>query len=477
MPVSRQQRDSNLVNRRLGRGINMGNMFEAPSEEAWGNPWKSGYFQQIAELGFRHVRIPVRWEPANRSQAQPPYTIDSLFLQRIQQVVDEALANQLMVILNMHHHEALNADPDGQRERFLAQWLQIAEKFASYPNSLVFELLNEPHNNLSSEKWNVLLTEGLSQVRKISPTRTVLIGPAEWGGLSGLSKLALPSDGNIILTLHYYEPFQFTHQGAEWLGQASQAWIGTSWLDLDIEREAIRQQFQPVLHVKATHGIPVHIGEFGAYSRADMHSRVRWTRFLARYFDEQEFSWSYWEFSSSFGIYDPQSRELRKPLVNALLHDPLPDASRTQKKMLMHSNFSSGNDSWILMAHGQAKASEMVGGGSVQVNIENGGQEPWHVQWIRVGLALTKGKSYRITFRASAAAARTLHAYFGKNDHPWSPYNDYPEFTVTNVPSEQFFDVFMKDATDPNARIVFDLGRSSSQVVFHEIRLEELMAG
>lgn len=68
------------VNARLGRGINMGNMFEAPSEDAWGNPWQSGYFKLIAELGFQHVRLPVRWEPVDWSLAEAPYTIrpDSL---------------------------------------------------------------------------------------------------------------------------------------------------------------------------------------------------------------------------------------------------------------------------------------------------------------------------------------------------------------------------------------------------------------
>jgi endoglucanase len=475
MPASSKLRDSALSNRQLGRGINMGNMFEAPSENAWGNPWQSGYFKQIADLGFRHVRIPVRWEPGDRSLAQPPYTIYPQFLQRMQQVVDEALSTQLMVIINMHHHEALNADPVGQRERFLQQWRQIAEYFRAYPNSLVFELLNEPHNNLSPEKWNSLLAEGLSQVRQVSPTRTVLIGPAEWGGLSGLPKLAIPDDSNIILTLHYYDPFQFTHQGAEWLGSDSQAWLGTRWMDLDTEREVIRQQFQAVLNARATHGIPVHVGEFGAYSRADMQSRVRWTRFLARYFDEQEFSWSYWEFSSSFGIYDPQSRELRQPLVNALLHDPLPNATPTQKNLLMRSNFSNGNDSWMLMAHGQAQASESVSNGSVLITIGNGGQEPWHVQWMRSGLPLNQAKQYRITFRASAASARTLHAYMGPNGHPWTPYNNYPAFTITNEPRDYFFDLSMKDIADPGARIVFDLGRSSIQVVFYEIRLEEVI--
>lgn len=48
------------INQKLGRGINLGNMFEAPTETSWGNPYRSDYFKRIASLGFQHVRIPVR---------------------------------------------------------------------------------------------------------------------------------------------------------------------------------------------------------------------------------------------------------------------------------------------------------------------------------------------------------------------------------------------------------------------------------
>ena len=113
------------VNKRLGRGVNFGNMFEAPSETEWGNPWKPQYARLIAQQGFNHIRIPIRWEPAARSSATAPYTISATFLNRIKQVIDSALNNKLHVVINMHHHEALFADPDGQKERFLSQWKQI----------------------------------------------------------------------------------------------------------------------------------------------------------------------------------------------------------------------------------------------------------------------------------------------------------------------------------------------------------------
>ena len=201
------------VNKRLGRGINYGNMFEAPSEAGWGNPWKPQYAKMIADLGFNHVRIPIRWEPSDRSSATAPYTISATFLKRIKQVVDSALNNNLHAIINMHHHEALFANPDAQKERFLAQWRQISAFFKDYPDSLLFEILNEPNGNITPAKWNIFLTNALTEIRKDNPKRIVVIGTPEWGGLGGLPYLELPEDENIIFNRSLLQPVSVHSSG------------------------------------------------------------------------------------------------------------------------------------------------------------------------------------------------------------------------------------------------------------------------
>ncbi|TVR75075.1 MAG: glycoside hydrolase family 5 protein [Marinilabiliales bacterium] len=309
------------INQRLGRGINIGNTFEAPSENAWSNPWNPEYVQIISGLGFDHIRVPVRWEP--RSMETPPYTIDPDFLKRIKGVIDKALEHGLHVIINMHHHDNVLKDPSGQKERFLAQWEQIAGYFSDYPDSLLFEVFNEPHGDFTARMWNEFFAEALSVIRVTNPGRTVLVGTAEWGGLGGLRHLEIPDDPNLILTIHYYNPFRFTHQGASWSSGAD-AWVGTTWDDTDEERQAVKDDFKFALDYSKKHNIPIHIGEFGAYSAADMDSRVRWTTWVTRYFEQMGFSWAYWEFSAGFGIYDRQSRQLRQGLVDALLHNEIP---------------------------------------------------------------------------------------------------------------------------------------------------------
>ena len=60
------------VNENLGKGVNMGNMFEAPSEGEWDNPFRDDSFQRIADLGFDHVRIPIRWDVEARVDLEAP---------------------------------------------------------------------------------------------------------------------------------------------------------------------------------------------------------------------------------------------------------------------------------------------------------------------------------------------------------------------------------------------------------------------
>jgi endoglucanase len=363
------------INQRLGRGINMGNAFEAPTETEWNNPWKPEYFKIMSEMGFSHVRIPIRWSTAARTMTNPPYTISSAFMLRIQQVVDTALKYQLHPIINMHHHQDLLDNVDEQEDRFLAQWQQIATHFKDYPDSLLFEIFNEPHGTIDPPRWNLLFREALDTIRETNPRRVVLIGTAPWGGLEGVSNLDWPDDDYLILTVHYYSPFQFTHQGAEWVSGDSNAWLGTQWKDTEAERDAIINDFNFTKEFAELHNIPVHVGEFGAYYKADLDSRVRWTTFLARWFEQQGFSWAYWEFSAGFGIYNPNTKQINQSLTDALLHNPMPDPIGVEVIPVFETDFSSGSTGWNLGKSGTGAASMTLVDGQLNINITNAGRK------------------------------------------------------------------------------------------------------
>ncbi|WP_297093337.1 cellulase family glycosylhydrolase [uncultured Draconibacterium sp.] len=460
------------INEQLGRGINFGNMFEAPSETAWGNPWKPEYPGIVADLSFNHVRIPIRWEPAERSSATAPYTINTVFLNRLKQVVDSTLNNGLYAIINMHHHEALYEDPAGEKERFLAQWKQISEFFADYPDQLLFEILNEPHGNLDATKWNTFFADALSTIREDNPERVVMIGTAEYGGLGGLSKLELPDDENIIVTVHYYNPFSFTHQGAEW-SEGSDVWLGTEWTDTETERQIVQNEFASLKALEQEENIPVHIGEFGSYSKADMDSRERWTTYLARYIESQGWSWAYWEFSAGFGIYNPTDGSYNDRLINALLHNEMPEPAKYVGTPVYTSQFNQTISDWNLYANNGATATMTQNEEKLDVNISTASSEGWHIQLVKNNVVLEAGKKYRLTFKAKSGANRNASSYVGMNVSPWSSYSGYNNISLTDT-FKVYSYVFDMTTTDNSARIVFDLGTATPDISFEYVTLESV---
>ncbi|MCX7846291.1 MAG: glycoside hydrolase family 5 protein [Dictyoglomaceae bacterium] len=301
------------------RGVNIGNALEAPFEGQWGVVIKDEYFSLIKSAGFDHVRIPIRWNAY--AEYKPPYKISPYIFERVNHVIKEAFKNNLYVIINIHHYEEIMQEPEKHRERFLKLWEQISEYYKDYPESLYFELLNEPCMNLKSNLWNEYLMEAIKIIRKTNPTRKIIIGPTDWNNLYRLNELKIPQgDKNIIVTFHYYNPFNFTHQGAEWVSPSPP--VGVKWLGTDAEKKAVERELDMVVEWSKRNGNPpLHMGEFGAYSKADMESRVRWTSFVARSAEKRGIAWSYWEFCSGFGIYDSLNKKWRMDLLKALIPD------------------------------------------------------------------------------------------------------------------------------------------------------------
>jgi endoglucanase len=302
---------------RLGRGVNLGNTLEAPSEGAWGMTLEAEYFRRIAEAGFDSVRIPVRWSA--HAADEPPYRIDPDFMKRVEWAVEQAMEHDLAAVLNVHHYDALYEAPDQHRERFLALWRQIGERFRDHPGTLYFELLNEPHDEFDAGMWNDLAADALEVVRESNPERFVIVGPVQWNQIEKLPDLELPEeDRRLIVTFHFYHPFQFTHQGAGWV-EGSDAWLGTEWPSEEHPREDLTKRFRRAAEWSERRDRPLYLGEFGAYRRADRESRVRWTRFIRAEAERRGISWAYWEFGAGFGVYDRERDRWRRDLLEALI--------------------------------------------------------------------------------------------------------------------------------------------------------------
>ena len=196
-------------------GVNLGDYLEAPPQNfGRGVTVAADEFAIMHREGFDHVRVPVGWQ--HYVGPGPAYRLSPLILGRVDFVVTNALANQLAVIINIHHFDELDQDPAGTTEEFLAIWQHIAMHYKKYSDKLAFELDNEPHENATTALMNPIYARAIAEIRQTNPHRTIFVEPGNWGNIDELKNLVLPPDDNVIVSVHCYDPFHFTHQGAGW---------------------------------------------------------------------------------------------------------------------------------------------------------------------------------------------------------------------------------------------------------------------
>jgi len=222
------------------RCMNMGNALDAPNEGDWGHTIEEESFKAVAEAGFDTVRIPVRWSAHTRGA--PGYEIKESFFRRVTEVIDQALANDLQVILNIHHFEELNEAPVENTAKFVALWAQIAERYQNLPESVYFEVINEPNDKFEGDLMRSIVKKGFDKIRETNPTRILILGGDDWSSIRSIPSIPAIEDPNQVYTFHYYDPFKFTHQK-------------TSWTDLKDSGSARipqppKRQIQKRLHMK-----------------------------------------------------------------------------------------------------------------------------------------------------------------------------------------------------------------------------------
>ena len=322
--------DAFAQNRRLGKGLNVSLKTDLAN------------LRLIKNAGFQSVRLPLRWD--KNAAADVPYTIDQKYFLQVDQFLANAQQLDLNVVLDFHGCEGLTKEPDANKARYMGIWKQVAERYKNQPDGVFYELLNEPNGNLEKQ-YNELMAQTIAAIREVDPRHTLIVGGVWWSHVKALAKLVLPkNEKNVIATFHYYDPMVFTHQGAEWSskyqttgvvwpgpppqpvvpvkGEESDFWEKYNTLPT-AENPANPQRIIDAMDFAQTwskqHNVPLWLGEFGAYRRADMDSRIRWTQCVREAAEKRGISWAYWEFDAGFGVYDRSATAWREGLLQALI--------------------------------------------------------------------------------------------------------------------------------------------------------------
>ena len=288
------------------RGANLANSLEAPPGQDWGGHYTTEDLRLIRNEGFDHVRIPVAWH--HYTGPGPEFRIKPEIFARVDELVEAGLSEKLGVMVNIHHFDDFTTNPKAQTARFDAIWAQLAAHYARSPDGLVFELLNEPKDAATTEVVNPIFARTIGLIRRTNPKRSIFLGPGSWNSIGELPKLRLPDDDeNLIVTVHNYDPFQFTHQGATWAGPDTKVtgilfpgpplrplvpdpdlklspsvvnWLKAYNTEPRASNPSSKRAFQGAIEQAREwseyYGRPIHVGEFGCFTAADGASRAHY---------------------------------------------------------------------------------------------------------------------------------------------------------------------------------------------------------
>jgi endoglucanase len=336
-------------------GWNLGNTFDAVDatrltnkleyEWAWvGVKTTEEMIRAVKDAGFNTIRIPVSW---HNHVSGDDYTIDEPWLDRVQEVVDYAVRNELYIIINIHHDMGRDfiyptRDYLDQSKRYVGSiWSQVAERFKDYDHRVIFESMNEPRIVGHKNEWwpdpndadimdavecinelNQLFVDTVRATGSNNRDRYLMV-PGYCASFAGATVpgFRIPADtvdNRIIISVHAYTPYNFALQDGG---------IRT----FDISRQSSTKDinyFMDILYDSfVSKGIPVVIGEFGARNKKDnLQDRVDFTAYYVAYAAARGMTCIVWDnhgFTGSdelFGLLDRKAVEWRYPeIVEALI--------------------------------------------------------------------------------------------------------------------------------------------------------------
>lgn len=282
---------------------------EEVSETLWGNPEATPeLFKALREDGINAVRIPVTWR--DHVSDDGSFAISESWMERVHEVVDYALSEDMYVIINLHHDGGgdpkfgawIRTDYDGfsdVQERYIAMWQQISESFRDYDHHLIFESMNEVGFDRTSEELaytmlNVLNQDFVDTVRASggnNETRHLLIA-GYWTDIKATcnDRYLMPEDEaeRCILSVHYYTPYEFC------IAQQHSIWGGQT----DIRK--MEELFGMMKENYVDEGVPVIIGEYGVTPDREAASRIFFYEMAAKTARDYGMAAFLWDNGSEF---------------------------------------------------------------------------------------------------------------------------------------------------------------------------------
>jgi hypothetical protein len=304
----------------------------------------------IAKLGFDNVRLSIDAAPLE----QRPLGAEGLnadFVGRLDKAVDTMLADGLAVEIDLHPEDSyklpLRSSNDAV-ERLEMLWRKLAAHYATRdPERVFFEVMNEPEVN-DAYRWAGIQARVAAAIREVAPHNTIIATGPNYSDIVDLLAMHPLADGNVIYNFHFYDPHEFTHQGATWgvpwwsyehgipypatessmqellkevPDPADRFHLESYWLD-HWDAHRMRLLIDEAAAWGRENDVPLICNEFGAFrEHTDEQSRMNWIRDVRTALEADGIGWAMWDYRGSFGVVrkqDGQPAQVDEKVVEAL---------------------------------------------------------------------------------------------------------------------------------------------------------------
>ena len=329
----------------LNNGISISWLEQWWNKDALGiNPIKKADYELLKKLKITTIRLPVAFDHFESTKIP----VEKVFT-HIDEVLKQCKLYGIKLIIDYHYGKLNDTNYLTETPKIINSWMLLTNRYLKEsPNVLFFEIYNEPPH-MSPSVWKDAEYNIVTAIRKRDKGRTLIVGASNYNSIYELSRTERLADENIIYTFHFYEPFLFTHQGADWVGDQvattgipfpytsknfppmNPSVIGT-WGESnyfqyrnDGNEQSIKDKLQIVKNWGNKYDVPLLCGEYGVYRKyTDEGSRCRYIKAVRQTLKTLNIPGMLWDYNTTFSIFngDPSLKNLSPAMKEAMDYQP-----------------------------------------------------------------------------------------------------------------------------------------------------------
>ncbi|MBQ3662947.1 MAG: cellulase family glycosylhydrolase [Clostridia bacterium] len=308
------------------KGVNLGGWMSQCdySEERLHGFIRESDYQQIAEWGFDHVRLPVDYNVIQNADG----SMKEEGLRLIDHALELAEKHRLNTVLDLHKTQGFSFDAgeheDGffesekYQEYFYTVWECFAKRYGTH-GGIMFDLLNEVTEERYIGTWNRVSQECIRRIRESATDVPILVGSYRWNSAKTVPELNSPLDDHVFYNFHFYEPIHFTHQGAYWRADTQDISLRFSYLESGMSEQFVEDFIASALAKAEKERTELYCGEYGVIDVVPPEEAVKWFRTVHSVFEKHGIGRCLWSYKQmDFGLSDARLDGVREELLKVL---------------------------------------------------------------------------------------------------------------------------------------------------------------